>query len=118
MPSKWEPCWDKIHTIIEGMLLEAFDSKSVDEVLYKHKLTLYINVYLDHMYVPPSIGSIPTLISESSSINTNPQDKEPKVQATQPSTKQPLELKSNASYIDNVFEESIVVESIANIHEP
>ncbi len=48
----------------------------------------------------------------------NPQDKEPKVQATQPSIKQPLELKSHASYIDSVFEESIVVESIANIHEP
>jgi len=100
------------------MLFEPFDSKIVDEVLYKHKLTLYINMYLDHVYVPPSIGSTRSLICESSSINTNPQDKEPKVQVTQPSTKQPLELKSNASYIDNVFEESRVVESITNIHEP
>jgi len=100
------------------MLLEAFDSKSVDEVLYKHKLTLHINVYLDHVYVSPSIGSTPSLICEPSLINMNPQNKEPKVQATQPSIKQPLELKSHASYIDSVFEESIVVESIANIHEP
>jgi hypothetical protein len=107
-----------MHTIIEVMLLEAFDSKSVDEILYKHKLTLYINVYLDHVYAPPSIGSTPSLICESSLINTSPQDKEPKVQATQPSTKQPLELKNSASYIDNVFEELIGVESIASIHEP
>jgi hypothetical protein len=70
------------------------------------------------VYEPPSSGSTPSLICESSSINTNPQDKEPKVQAAQPSIKQPLELKNYASYIDNVFEESIVVESIANIHEP
>jgi hypothetical protein len=100
------------------MLLEAFDSKSVDEFMYKHKLTLYINVYLDHVYVPPSIGSTPSLICELSLINTNPKDKKPKVQATQPSTKQPLELKSNASYLPNVFEELIGVESIARIHEP
>lgn len=75
-------------------------------------------MYLDHVYVSPSIGSTPSLICESSLINMNAQDKEPKVQATQPSTKQPLKFKNNASYMDNVFEESIVVESIANIHEP
>ncbi len=97
------------------MLFEAFDSKSVDEVMYEHIL----NIVYQCVPWPFVCISIHWVYTKSYLwINMNPQDKEPKVQATQPSTKEPLELKSNASYMDNVFEESIVVESIANIHEP
>lgn len=44
-PSKWEPWWDKVQTIIQGMLFETFDSRNGNEILYQHKLASYVNMY-------------------------------------------------------------------------
>jgi hypothetical protein len=77
------------------MLLETFDSRN--EVLSQHRLTSYVNEYLNHVYVLPSTMSTPSPIHKSSPIHTNPQDEKLQVQTSQPLTKQPTKLRISGS---------------------
>jgi len=53
-PSSWETWWDKVQIIVQGMLIEAVESRNADEALYQHNLASYAAAYLDHVYVPSS----------------------------------------------------------------
>jgi hypothetical protein len=97
------------------MLLETFDSRN--EVLSKHRLTFYVNEYLNHVYVLPSTMSTPSPIHKSSPIHTNPQDEKLQVQTSQPLTKQPTKLRGSGSQTHPTLEESIAIEYIVDVLE-